>query len=567
LITGPSEGCYGTTVVSYSPLLTKLGTAVNPERSISANALGAPDGQTPVANAPVQNFVSLGFGGSIEIQFAGPIANGPGNDVFIWESSAGNNAEMASIEVSQDGLSYTAVGTVGMDGGVDFASAFSNYINFIRITDISNPAQFANVQISDGFDVDAVECLHGPYVAPCVGTGVYSSNQADRKNGSDVIASRSNPLSATGSPDGSFFSLGFGGEIVLSFDAPVANGLGADIRLTEITNGYTCVNYPEEADVFASLNGVDYVYLGSTCQSGDFDLGSLSAAQYIKIIDISDATSAFFPVDADGYDVDAIECLNGPGTPNDDLTPCSAQEVTEFIQGDRKNGTDVVAARSDENKALGLPQGDDTINFVSLGFGGTITVKFDFVVWNNPGADIQVVETSFGNPTCGQYPEKAKVEASLDLLSWEDLGQLCLDGTVDLGPLPYALYFRITDESNPASFSGSADGFDVDAVVCYQSDAKLADNTTTPDEASSVEMGIFPNPADEYTTISLDGATADQKWTVEVVDAAGRIVSSQNFVSTGARTSTILNTNTLAKGIYQVVLTSANERLVSRLAK
>ncbi|MFN9942436.1 MAG: hypothetical protein ACK56I_23495, partial [bacterium] len=63
-------GCYATEVLSYSPGLNANGAAVRPERSIATNALGAPDGQTPVVDAPVQNFVSLGYGGSIEIAFA-----------------------------------------------------------------------------------------------------------------------------------------------------------------------------------------------------------------------------------------------------------------------------------------------------------------------------------------------------------------------------------------------------------------------------------------------------------------------------------------------------------------
>ena len=162
----------------------------------------------------------------------------------------------------------------------------------------------------------------------------------------------------------------------------------------------------------------------------------------------------------------------------------------------------------------------------------------------------------------------------MDLLYWEDLGQLCLDGSVDLGLLPYAQYIKIVDESNPASFSGSSDGFDVDAVVvinggCLSTSAKIAglDNVTTPDEASSVEMSVYPNPADQYTTISLKGASANEVYTVQVIDAAGRVVATERMVASANLSSMILNTNTLANGIYQVVATSANERLIVRLAK
>jgi hypothetical protein len=61
--------------------------------------------------------------------------------------------------------------------------------------------------------------------------------------------------------------------------------------------------------VFASQNGVEFVSLGTTCQDGEFDLatGNLRSAKYIKVVDTSD--KAIFPWFADGYDLDAIVCL------------------------------------------------------------------------------------------------------------------------------------------------------------------------------------------------------------------------------------------------------------------
>jgi hypothetical protein len=49
-------GCFATGVFSFSQGLTRLGTAVNTERSNPENALGAPNGQNPAIYAPVQNF-------------------------------------------------------------------------------------------------------------------------------------------------------------------------------------------------------------------------------------------------------------------------------------------------------------------------------------------------------------------------------------------------------------------------------------------------------------------------------------------------------------------------------
>jgi hypothetical protein len=228
--------------------------------------------------------------------------------------------------------------------------------------------------------------------------------------------------------------------------------------------------------------------------------------------------------------------------------------------------------RNNPNQALGAPQGNDTYNFVSLGFGGSIELGFDFVVFNNAGNDIQVIETSFGNPSCVNYPEHSRVAASIDGVSWTDLGELCLDGSIDLGSMTFAQFVRITDISNAGSsrFGGSADGFDVDAVVaignCYNSPARLAtDNTTTPDEG--LEMSMFPNPADDFTVIGINGTVSGDRISVEVFDAAGRLVQTQSINATGNQTTHRLDVNSFAKGVYMIVVSTETERFVQRLVK
>jgi len=143
-----------------------------------------------------------------------------------------------------------------------------------------------------------------------------------------------------------------------------------------------------------------------------------------------------------------------------------ADSVVSFRQGLRGNGSAVDAERSDAAKALGVAQNDDTINFVSLGFGGELVLKLDAIIENLPGDDIAVTETSFGSPSCESYPEKARVYASQSGMvdSWVDLGQICLDKTLDLGSLSWARYLKFADVSDPDKFSGESDGYDVDGV-------------------------------------------------------------------------------------------------------
>ena len=159
------------------------------------------------------------------------------------------------------------------------------------------------------------------------------------------------------------------------------------------------------------------------------------------MIDISER-AAFANVGhiADGYDVDGIECLNGyEADPIYQEHDCQfATFLVEYAPGPRKNAPAPLAERQDATKALGEPERIDSDNFVALGFGGSLTLGFSCVIFDKPGYDIEIVETSFGNQTCNSYPEHAKVEGSLDLINWFVIGEICLDGFLDLdgkGPI------------------------------------------------------------------------------------------------------------------------------------
>ncbi|MFC1649189.1 TasA family protein [Patescibacteria group bacterium] len=143
-----------------------------------------------------------------------------------------------------------------------------------------------------------------------------------------------------------------------------------------------------------------------------------------------------------------------------------ADYVVSFVQGTRNDGQPVLEERSDLSSALGPAEDNDTFNFVSLGLGihGELVLGFQNRILNGDGNDLRVVETSFGSPSCGNYPEHARVYASQNGSVWTDLGNTCLDGEFDLGELEWAQFVKIVDTSDPASFNGSADGYDVDGV-------------------------------------------------------------------------------------------------------
>lgn len=140
-----------------------------------------------------------------------------------------------------------------------------------------------------------------------------------------IALNRKDSSKALGKPEGdinpviNFVSLGYEGSLILEMNPPVKNIAGKpDFMVYETTwNNQTFQQYPEEADVYASnsLTCGNWTFLkrvknhNGNPSLGEVDLGSLSSAKYIKIVDKTDKTKLS---GADGFDVDGIKCINQP---------------------------------------------------------------------------------------------------------------------------------------------------------------------------------------------------------------------------------------------------------------
>lgn len=425
---------------------------------------------------------------------------------------------------------------------------------------------------------------------PCAFT-LVCSNQGKMFNGGEISAARSNtalaltPQKNDASGSINFFSLGFGGSITLKSTCPVKNGSGNDITVWETTFGTVSVNnLSERARVYASQDGINYYLMGTATYDGSFDLQSagLAQASYFRIVDATSAISGQ-SASADGYDVDGIEVLNGY---SGETTPApielgAATSVCNFSQGKMKNNGSISASRSLASNALGLPQNDQTINFVSLGFGGEICLKFDFAVFDGPGGELKLVETTFGNSACSSYPEKAQVSVSFDGQNWNLLGEFCQDQDqpIDITAANSGIqYVKIKDVSNPANFSsGFADGFDVDALVAISSftgnepcagnsngrrDVNLYDETSVPDEA--LPLSILPS-ADG---LQLQFSRQSKQAQIEIRNAMGQLMESR--VSTGVEWETELvplSGHNLKPGVYFASVVQNGQRETVRFLR
>lgn len=207
---------------------------------------------------------------------------------------------------------------------------------------------------------------------------------------------------------------------------------------------------------------------------------------------------------------DAVQSRNNPGyvcggrpSPTPTLTPiptptltptptpaiaCGENDViyassaSDNDQGLRKNSTAVLPDRSVLSQMFGAPQTSgnpsDTVtpnSFFALGFplgGNTASVVLGFAepFYNGPTSqDLFVYEV-----TGGTYPdEKVKIEASANPGGpWTVLAaSAARDEAVDLGSLTSAQYVRLTDVSDINLFETTADGYDVDAVKAFCTDA------------------------------------------------------------------------------------------------
>jgi len=184
-----------------------------------------------------------------------------------------------------------------------------------------------------------------------------------------------------------------------------------------------------------------------------------------------------------------------------------ADDYQNFVQGDRKDGGDVKAIRSNpqsaigESESIGLDQESVYTEgqFLSLGFGGTITLKFTNSIVDGEGDDFMVYEVT----GMGTYPiEKAKVEVSANGIDFVEVGEVQRDGSVDIsGKASCVQYVRITDTTDvslPFGTGDTVDGYDLDGVEAIHSNENGCVFDDDEDGISNDE-DFCPNTKSDYT--------------------------------------------------------------------
>jgi hypothetical protein len=230
-------------------------------------------------------------------------------------------------------------------------------------------------------------------------------------------------------------------------------------------------------------------------------------------------------------------------------------------------------------------------NFFSLGNGGSAVLAFSYALFNGPGSDIQIFETSFydnSTRTCSNYPEKVKVQGSCDgenfydlVILAEDAGNgesagsnvLCRDGKLDLGSLPFVTYIKLTDVTfqGICNFPGIGDGYDVNAVFGLQNCTPLArtdesfisDNAVMEDE---LLVEIWPNPAKERLNINLLSTLAGDV-NLELTDLSGRRVHFESLTQSDVNMIRELSLEQYQPGICFLTISGNDQKVVHKVVK
>jgi hypothetical protein len=277
-----------------------------------------------------------------------------------------------------------------------------------------------------------------------------------------------------------------------------------------------------------------------------------------------------------------------------------ANAVVQFNRGasDIANGWGTLTSFGTADEALGYAQGN-SVDVVSLGDSGSITVSFPFPIMNGPGNDFAVFENSFSD----SYLEFAFVEVSSDGLNFvrfpstsltsaavqtgtyqnsntelvhnlagkyeqgygtpfdlEDLidsAGINLDsiryvrivdviGTIDPMYASYDADGNIVNDPYPSDFE--AGGFDLDAIGVINENNIYANI----DAENEIDFSVYPNPSNGNFTIKSEL----EEFEISIYDAAGKLV----FYEGDGETDELNLSSILQPGIYTIVITTNIER-------
>lgn len=323
---------------------------------------------------------------------------------------------------------------------------------------------------------------------------------------------------------------------------------------------------------------LDEMYGAAVMENGMILVGD--AGTQLRVVDPATAavTETVYNLD---INISAGDLAGGCGDANPDITPepgdCNATEVLEYIQGVRNNGGAIAENRTDELQALGEPEGIDQLVFVTLGYEGSITLGFDGAVPNEEGDDIEVVETSYGNPGCEAYPEYADVYVSQNGIDFVFAETVCKsDNGVDISAAGDFDYITVVKIVNNGDLTSTPDGYDLDGVRAIwncegtteedNESGQNSENIAEAVDAPSTILTSYPNPTEGQAKIEFTVAQSERA-VVEIFDMNGRSVETMfnQDVQAGSTYRLDFEGASLPNGIYVVKFVTDSETVIEKI--
>ena len=79
-------------------------------------------------------------------------------------------------------------------------------------------------------------------------------------------------------------------------------------------------------------------------------------------------------------------------------------------------------------------------------------------------------------------------------------------------------------------------------------------------------LSVYPNPVEDRLNISFDLAKSDQV-TIEILNALGQVIQTEKNNYENGQKTVIMNTSSLAKGLFFVKLSSNGQNISRRFVK
>ncbi len=413
--------------------------------TVGSNASGNSSGPASALGDTIDDFFALGDGGKIVVDFGQPFSNtgDSGPDVCVDEwgvadcyyvcfDPADSFTEAALIAAGMTGgpTWYEFSTTWCGDADIDLDALVPGYavgqlkFDKVMVLDDSNGG--------DGAEVDRVcanVCTYPPTPGPGPGacTTVWASMVEGSNQGANAETNHANPADALGNDTSTYFNLGDGGNLAVSFgqDFTTSGDSQIDLCIREYSNNdcyYICFDpadaFTENAIIAAGMTGGPtwYEFSMTWCGNEDIDLDALipgynpGELKFTKVMILDDGNGS------DGAEPSAICALvcNVPPPSN-----CVLVWASSLVGSQQGNGP--IAGHDDPTDTLG----DTPTTYFSLGDGGYVRVAFADVLTNSGDSSIDLCIDEWNDNDCYYLcftPADAATTAAVVAAGWHDNG-------------------------------------------------------------------------------------------------------------------------------------------------